>query len=126
MTSHTVKNIVNKKESSKNESCNNFLNKKHIKLNSHIKQSYTLERQGRWNENEHFLFLKGCLLYANNWQKIKEILKSRSSAQIRSHAQKYINKLEKKYITHPIYNNIYFNHNILLGCFEGKLYFKLY
>ena len=120
MTPHTVKVKVNSKDSRIANEQQNFLNRKHIKLSSHKKQECHIERQGRWNENEHFLFLKGCLLYGNNWQKIKEILKSRSSAQIRSHAQKYMNKLEKKYISHPLYSNLYFNHNILLGHLEGK------
>lgn len=26
---------------------------------------------GRWTQNEHFRFIKGCLLYGNNWKKVK-------------------------------------------------------
>lgn len=55
------------------------------------------KRQGRWLHAEHFRFIKGCLLYGNNWKQVKECVKTRSSAQIRSHAQKYIIKLCKKY-----------------------------
>lgn len=58
-------------------------------------------RQGRWLQSEHFRFLKGCLLYGNNWGEIKKCIKTRSSAQIRSHAQKYLIKLSKKYRHHP-------------------------
>lgn len=58
-------------------------------------------RQGRWLQSEHFRFLKGCLLYGNNWGEIKKCIKTRSSAQIRSHAQKYLIKLSKKYRFHP-------------------------
>jgi len=25
---------------------------------------------GRWNQNEHYKFLKGCLLFGNNWKKV--------------------------------------------------------
>ncbi len=63
------------------------------------------ERQGRWLQSEHFRFLKGCLLYGNNWGKVKDIVKSRSSAQIRSHAQKYLIKLCKKYKNHPFFSS---------------------
>lgn len=62
------------------------------------------ERQGRWLQSEHFRFLKGCLLYGNNWGEVKKCVKSRSSAQIRSHAQKYLIKLCKKYSNHPLFN----------------------
>ena len=52
---------------------------------------------GRWNKEEHIRFIKGCLLYGNNWKKVKKYVKTRSSAQIRSHAQKYLIKLKKKF-----------------------------
>ena len=52
---------------------------------------------GRWNQEEHIRFIKGCLLYGNNWKKVKKYVKTRSSAQIRSHAQKYLIKLKKKF-----------------------------
>jgi SHAQKYF class myb-like DNA-binding protein len=54
-------------------------------------------QNGRWNNDEHIRFIKGCLLYKNNWKKVKKYVKTRSSAQIRSHAQKYLIKLKKKY-----------------------------
>jgi len=52
---------------------------------------------GRWDENEHKLFLNACLTHRNNWKKIEFILKKRSSEQIRSHCQKFLIKLLKKY-----------------------------
>lgn len=64
-------------------------------------------RQGRWLTQEHIRFVKGCLLYGNNWKKVKECVKTRSSAQIRSHAQKYLIKLCKKYKNHPQYSSQY-------------------
>jgi SHAQKYF class myb-like DNA-binding protein len=54
-------------------------------------------QNGRWKQEEHFRFIKGCLLFGNNWKKVKNYVKTRSSAQIRSHAQKYLIKLNKKY-----------------------------
>lgn len=52
---------------------------------------------GRWEKSEHLRFLAGCLLYKNNWKKVETYVRTRTSTQIRSHAQKYLKKLEKKY-----------------------------
>lgn len=52
---------------------------------------------GRWATNEHLRFLGGCLQYGNNWKKVETYVRTRTSTQIRSHAQKYLKKLEKKY-----------------------------
>ena len=52
---------------------------------------------GRWSQREHFLFIKGCLIYGNFWKNVKKYIKTRSCSQIRSHAQKYLYKLNKKY-----------------------------
>jgi SHAQKYF class myb-like DNA-binding protein len=83
------------------------------------------KRQGRWLHTEHFRFIKGCLLYGNNWKQVKECVKTRSSAQIRSHAQKYLIKLCKKYksnqkLKFDIYSKdiLYPGHKDLL--IEGK------
>ena len=66
---------------------------------------------GRWNQDEHIRFIKGCLLYGNNWKKVKKYVKSRSSAQIRSHAQKYLIKLNKKYRTYDFGKNKFSDDN---------------
>jgi SHAQKYF class myb-like DNA-binding protein len=52
---------------------------------------------GRWETSEHLRFLGGCLQYGNNWKKVETYVRTRTSTQIRSHAQKYLKKLEKKY-----------------------------
>lgn len=110
-----------------NEEEDNFLNRKHTFPNKPIFKSTTSlkvvnqskssednnsneeknqnERQGRWLQSEHFRFLKGCLLYGNNWGQVKDCVKTRSSAQIRSHAQKYLIKLCKKYKNHPYFSS---------------------
>ena len=69
---------------------------------------------GRWKQEEHFRFIKGCLLFGNNWKKVKKYVKTRSSAQIRSHAQKYLIKLNKKYhhICFDITENSSENYNL--------------
>ena len=61
---------------------------------------------GRWGRNEHLKFLGGCLQFGNNWKKVEAYVKTRTSTQIRSHAQKFLKKLEKKYYskTNPSQN----------------------
>jgi len=44
---------------------------------------------GEWTFAEHELFLKAMAQYGNKWNKVQEIVKTRSKIQIRSHAQKY-------------------------------------
>ena len=70
---------------------------------------YTLS--GRWSQKEHFLFIKGCLIYGNFWKKVKKFIKTRTCSQIRSHAQKYLYKLNKKYLGNENHRdiNIIFN-----------------
>ena len=51
---------------------------------------------GRWTDEEHLKFLEALKLYGKNWNKVHRYVGSRTSAQTRSHAQKYFNKLSKK------------------------------
>lgn len=57
--------------------------------NSPISKPYI---SGRWSSEEHSKFLKALELYGKNWKKIKEYIHTRSTSQIRSHAQKYFIK----------------------------------
>lgn len=50
---------------------------------------------GRWTEEEHKRFLEGILTYGNDWKKIQNIIKTRSSTQARSHAQKFFLRIKK-------------------------------
>eukprot|EP00934_Nitzschia_sp_Nitz4_P000131 Nitzschia sp. Nitz4//scaffold175_size95217//35230//36204//NITZ4_004721-RA/size95217-processed-gene-0.50-mRNA-1//1//CDS//3329538933//131//frame0 len=50
---------------------------------------------GRWTEEEHQAFLDGLRECGREWKKVALRIPSRSSAQIRSHAQKYFARLEK-------------------------------
>lgn len=55
-------------------------------------------KQGRWSDQEHRNFIKGILKTGkNNWKKLEEEIPTRTSTQIRSHAQKFLMKLLKKY-----------------------------
>lgn len=58
---------------------------------------------GRWSALEHQLFLKGTSVshlglqqHGKNWGKIEMMISTRSSSQIRSHAQKFFSKLNQQ------------------------------
>lgn len=55
----------------------------------------TLNIAGRWTSEEHNLFLQGLKLYNKQWKLIADLVKTRTVVQIRTHAQKYFQKLEK-------------------------------
>jgi len=66
------------KKECKNESSNNFIS-----------------NEGRWSKEEHEKFLEGIVLYGINWKKIKTLIETRTSMQVRSHAQKFYHKMKK-------------------------------
>jgi len=54
-------------------------------------------RPGRWTTAEHELFLKGMRLYGREWKRVAQHIPTRSAAQVRSHAQKYLTKLQRRH-----------------------------
>jgi len=54
------------------------------------------QQAGRWTAEEHELFLEGLKMHGREWKKVAEKITTRTSAQIRSHAQKYFSKLAKE------------------------------
>ncbi len=44
--------------------------------------------KGKWTQAEHEAFLEGFDVYGNNWHMISTIVTTRTSTQIRTHAQK--------------------------------------
>lgn len=48
---------------------------------------------GRWTHDEHLLFLEAILVFGNEWKKVQDHIKTRSSTQARSHAQKFFIKV---------------------------------
>ena len=70
---------------------NNNINKKSKrKSNSNIKYS-----SGRWKEDEHKRFVEAIIKFGNDWKQVQKYVKTRSSTQARSHAQKFFIKLKK-------------------------------
>lgn len=51
-------------------------------------------REGRWSKEEQEKFLEGITLYGTNWKKIKALVKTRTSIQICSHAQKFFSRMK--------------------------------
>ena len=65
-------------------------------------ESQTDARDGRWSKEEHQKFLVGIIyidsgleIYGRNWKEISKLVATRTGSQIRSHAQKYFDKLKK-------------------------------
>ncbi len=50
--------------------------------------------EGRWSYDEQLKFIIGISKDGTNWKKIKNSISTRSLAQIRSHAQKFYNRLK--------------------------------
>jgi SHAQKYF class myb-like DNA-binding protein len=83
----------------------NQINNQQIK-NKNTEINNGTHSDGRWNSDEHKRFIIGCLLYGNNWKKVEGYVQTRTSTQIRSHAQKFLIKLKKKYKINELnYNN---------------------
>lgn len=53
-------------------------------------------KSGRWTNEEHVSFLEAIFLFSNNWKQVQKHIKTRSSTQARSHAQKFFISLKKK------------------------------
>lgn len=56
---------------------------------------------GRWTKEEHEAFLKGLKVHGREWKKVALNIPTRTSSQIRSHAQKYFAKLAKDEQNYP-------------------------
>ena len=93
-TKFKINYINNEKENFLNE---NKLKVKEMKIKkekifSLIKEKS--ENEGRWNDDEHLRFIEAISIYGNNWKEVQKYVGTRSSNQVRSHAQKFILKLK--------------------------------
>jgi SHAQKYF class myb-like DNA-binding protein len=59
-------------------------------------RSTSATRTGRWSPEEHLLFLRGIAQHGRHWEKVAKGVATRTTVQVRSHAQKYFKKLVKK------------------------------
>ena len=55
--------------------------------------------KGRWTGDEHYRFLEALKHYGKEWKHVQQHVSTRSSTQVRSHAQKFFAKLDKKNLT---------------------------
>jgi len=67
---------------------------------------------GRWTKEEHQRFVEALQMFGKSWKKVEEHVGTRSGAQIRSHAQKFFNRLEKEYKTKLDTTNLQASHQI--------------
>ena len=103
-------------------SCNNLDSKSKDKIIEPIKEGKGVQfNMGRWTKEEHKKFLKGIIEYGNNWKMIEQLIRTRSSSQARSHAQKYFVKVKKKIISQ---NKIFNARNLLNYVFNCIKNFK--
>ena len=57
------------------------------------------QAKGRWTRDEHYRFLEALKHFGKEWKYVQQHVSTRSSTQVRSHAQKFFAKLEKKNLT---------------------------
>jgi SHAQKYF class myb-like DNA-binding protein len=53
------------------------------------------EKVGRWSDHEHRVFLDGLNHYGKQWKTIATMIGTRTVVQVRTHAQKYFQKMER-------------------------------
>jgi SHAQKYF class myb-like DNA-binding protein len=90
-------------------------------------------KQGRWTQEEHKKFIEAMYLFGNEWKRVQEHIKSRSSTQARSHAQKFFIRLKKTFQSNENDTNAEANRrkmdsifkwiamNVGESCFVGKV-----
>ncbi|CAI2384058.1 unnamed protein product [Moneuplotes crassus] len=58
-----------------------------------------LKKKGRWTHAEHAQFIDCLKKYGKDWEKLDEMIITRDSLQIRSHSQKYFNRIKQDFNT---------------------------
>ena len=58
-------------------------------------KSPQIENSGRWSDEEHKRFRAALIKFGRKWSKVARYTQTRTDAQARSHAQKYLRKLKK-------------------------------
>lgn len=73
------------------------------------KKSRHGNQAGRWTGDEHQAFLRGLGLYGREWKKVATLIPTRTSSQVRSHAQKYFAKQQREH-QHSATNDLGFSY----------------
>ncbi|KAJ3680409.1 hypothetical protein LUZ60_016687 [Juncus effusus] len=61
------------------------------------RKPYTISKQReKWTEDEHKKFLEALQLHGRNWRRIEEHIGTKTTIQIRSHAQKFFSKVTRE------------------------------
>ena len=83
---------------------------------------------GRWSKEEHNKFIKGLIEFGNDWKMVQKIIRTRSSSQSRSHAQKFFLKLKNSIKSakisneqNELYNYIFEKNKSILDLNDIKL-----
>ena len=61
----------------------------------YFENEFKCSKIGRWTLKEHIRYLQAIDRYGLNWKKIKKVIKTRTSNQIRSHNQKFLKKIKQ-------------------------------
>ena len=61
----------------------------------YFENEFKCSKIGRWTFKEHIRYLQAIVKYGLNWKKIKKVIKTRTSNQIRSHNQKFYKKIKQ-------------------------------
>jgi len=62
-----------------------------------MRKAYTITKQREnWSEEEHEKFVQALKLFDRDWKKIEKFIGSKTVIQIRSHAQKYFQKVQRE------------------------------
>ena len=58
------------------------------------KEEKMVLNEGKWTFDEHIKFIEALIKYGKRWKQVQKYINTRSSAQTRSHAQKFLLKLK--------------------------------
>jgi SHAQKYF class myb-like DNA-binding protein len=85
-------NTLNKKTEENDDLDEN--DSKSVKQMKSSNKKKTCYNEGRWSLEEHRKFIEAIAEYRKNWKNIQMYIGTRSSSQVRSHAQKFLLKLK--------------------------------
>ena len=94
---YDCRNICNERRSISLEEPNTpKISEKRFKVTLRSGDDYGDGTSGRWSKEEHRKFLEGLEIYGKDWKKVQMHIKTRTTTQTRSHAQKFFAKTKKK------------------------------